>query len=147
MWKVYTHCVFSVCFVEQILDRRRFLSLIWKRMRDQRGNNFTFLSEYSDLWDDSQTDKHLWAETQHTPSLVSPSSVTPPSRSMNCQIDLCSATRNGLLPFNTTGMMFIVRCGLLICVHQTISGANWSNAQCVHAKTLIAWHMVMAGTI
>lgn len=39
-------------------------------MRDWRGNNITFLSGHVDLWDDSRSDKHLRAETQHTPSLL-----------------------------------------------------------------------------
>lgn len=123
-------------------------SLSYLRMKHQRGNNITF---YVDLWDDSHSDRHLWAETQHTPSPLLPSSVKPPtlqilippSRSVNHQIIFCSVKIKDLFSFNTTDW-FLLFCGsLLICVYQTVSVANWSGAQCRHAaivaKSKIKW--------
>lgn len=91
--------------VEQILGAGQEMlppALIWKRMRDRRGNNSTFLSGHADLWDDSHSDRHLWAETQHNPPHL-PFLCEPPSRgSVNHQISFCSVKRSDLFSFGTT---------------------------------------------
>lgn len=52
------------------------------------GNNNRFLCGHAALQDDSQSDRHLWAQTQHTPSHLP--FLCPPSRSVNHHISLFS---------------------------------------------------------